>query len=448
MGWIQTLLIGVSIVRSESRASRSPCYGGASQCFHYTAFEGISLVDGNEILGETCSEFRRWAEWIHLPNAFGHQRIIDVQNKIDEIANERISDDHKLTLCALMFPSCQQRKRNDRCRAKDHVDFTIFKPVYHTKALNCRSFTNEQHHLAKLLSSNEDENFECLSLLSKIDTKREISTEIVEDELCNGKLNYAHFKEWSFAMRYLMCIKKRYDEVKEETGVQFRIYKIGDSVLGRDLIAVEIYTPQYNWGEEKSLPELRLMGQIHGNEEQGIFILLPMIEELATSTAPEILNITLSMRTHILFCLNPDGYIKTQNSRINNKEVGWILGRNNQRKVDLNRNFPFLTDKVMANEERGRGPKVYIPVTLDHYRTGNYQPETIAIIKWTENHNFVLSAMIHSGAWVFNYPYDTSKDHPQASPNFSEDKSAFEKMALDFTKLHPYIARKTCFSGF
>ena len=53
----------------------------------------------------------------------------------------------------------------------------------------------------------------------------------------------------------------------------------------------------------------------------------------------------------------------------------------------------------MANEERGRGPKVYIPVTLDHYRTGNYQPETIAIIKWTENHNFVLSAMIHSGAW-------------------------------------------------
>ena len=43
MGWIQTLLISVSIVRSESRASRSPCYGGASQCFHYTAFEGISL---------------------------------------------------------------------------------------------------------------------------------------------------------------------------------------------------------------------------------------------------------------------------------------------------------------------------------------------------------------------------------------------------------------------
>ena len=35
----------------------------------------------------------------------------------------------------------------------------------------------------------------------------------------------------------------------------------------------------------------------------------------------------------------------------------------------------------MANEERGRGPKVYIPVTLDHYRTGNYQPETIAK-KW------------------------------------------------------------------
>lgn len=46
----------------------------------------------------------------------------------------------------------------------------------------------------KIFNSWKDESFECLSLLSKIDTKREISTEIVEDELCNGKLNYAHFK--------------------------------------------------------------------------------------------------------------------------------------------------------------------------------------------------------------------------------------------------------------
>ena len=39
----------------------------------------------------------------------------------------------------------------------------------------------------------------------------------------------------------------------------------------RNLIAVEIYE---EFGENLNTPEVRLMGNIHGNEDQGIFILI------------------------------------------------------------------------------------------------------------------------------------------------------------------------------
>ena len=53
------------------------------------------------------------------------------------------------------------------------------------------------------------------------------------------------------------------------------IYKIGESVQRRDMLAVEIYHEEHStFGEPISTPELRLMGNIHGNEDQGLFILV------------------------------------------------------------------------------------------------------------------------------------------------------------------------------
>ena len=44
---------------------------------------------------------------------------------------------------------------------------------------------------------------------------------------------------------------------------------------------------------------------------------------------------------------------------------------------------------------------------------------------------------------VFNYPYDTSINHPQAQKHENEDAPAFIKMAEDFVKIHPQIAKQT-----
>jgi len=54
------------------------------------------------------------------------------------------------------------------------------------------------------------------------------------------------------------------------------------------------------------------------------------------------------------------------------------------------------------NDKVGVGGVTYLPVEKNYYLSGNAQPETIAIIKWTEDHNFVLSATLHSGAWPWH----------------------------------------------
>ena len=42
---------------------------------------------------------------------------------------------------------------------------------------------------------------------------------------------------------------------------------------------------------------------------------------------------------------------------------------------------------------------------------------------------------------VFNYPYDTSLNHPNPGVHDNEDKPAFFKMAQDFVAIHPWMAK-------
>ena len=71
------------------------------------------------------------------------------------------------------------------------------------------------------------------------------------------------------------------------------------------------------------------------------------------------------------------------------RNVLTLLSRQNAGGKDLNRNFPDIFD--------------------DEYLTRDeMEPESLAIVKWIESLQFVLSANFHGGSLVANYPYDST----------------------------------------
>lgn len=81
--------------------------------------------------------------------------------------------------------------------------------------------------------------------------------------------------------------------------------------------------------------------------------------------------------------MNPDGF-EMSNEGICIGEHG----RGNFKDFDLNRNFPDFYNK-------------------NPFPT---QPETYAIKDWLKRVPFILSASLHGGALVANYPFDTVKE--------------------------------------
>lgn len=61
------------------------------------------------------------------------------------------------------------------------------------------------------------------------------------------------------------------------------------------------------------------------------------------------------------------------------------------------------------------------------------EPETLAVIQWIGSYNFVLSANLHGGAVVANYPYDKSQDqrfrsHRRTANTPTPDDKLFQKV--------------------
>ncbi|KAK0098361.1 hypothetical protein PV326_009114 [Microctonus aethiopoides] len=190
-----------------------------------------------------------------------------------------------------------------------------------------------------------------------------------------------------------------------------RLYSIGKSVLGRELYVMEITN---NPGtHDKNKPEVKYIGNMHGNEVVGREILLLLLKYLCENyikdtRATKIVN---SIRLHVMPSMNPDGY---EASKLG--DVDGIDGRNNANNVDLNRNFPDQYGKTRFNEQQ--------------------EPETKAVIDWINKYPFVLSANLHGGALVANYPYDDTPIEDESKINLSPDDAVFKALALKYSNAH------------
>lgn len=162
---------------------------------------------------------------------------------------------------------------------------------------------------------------------------------------------------------------------------------------------------------EPGEPEFKYVANMHGDEVTGREMLLHLIHHLLTNytTNPEVRNLVDSTRIHLLLSMNPDGY---EISSSEDKKS--IRGRYNANGVDLNRNFP---------DRFGRS-------------SGLREPETRAVMDWLTQYQFVLSANIHGGALVVNYPYDNSKDTSDIYTATLDD-DIFVQLALSYSQVHP-----------
>ncbi len=164
---------------------------------------------------------------------------------------------------------------------------------------------------------------------------------------------------------------------------------IGTSVQGRLILAAHI---EGNRTADLYRPQFFYSSTIHGDEVTGYVMMLRLIDTLLGSygTSQSLTNLVDETAIYINPLANPDGTYRRGNATVQGSV------RYNANNVDLNRNYPdpFGTTKAAL------------------------QQENEAMIDYFTAHNFKLSANLHGGSEVMNYPWDCftslQNPHPQA----------------------------------
>ncbi|KWW30321.1 MAG: hypothetical protein AUK63_973 [bacterium P3] len=169
-----------------------------------------------------------------------------------------------------------------------------------------------------------------------------------------------------------------------------RLDTIGTSVNGRLILCVRLSDDNAATVAEK--PQVFYSAAIHGDELVGFHLMLHLIDTLlqAYGVSPQITALLASTEVYINPLANPDGTYYGGNGTVG------LSRRYNARGVDLNRNYP---DPFAATAK-------------------NIEPENQAMIDYVSVHRFRLSANLHSGSEVMNYPWDSftsaQRSHPDA----------------------------------
>uniref|UniRef100_T1J2I5 Peptidase M14 domain-containing protein n=1 Tax=Strigamia maritima TaxID=126957 RepID=T1J2I5_STRMM len=205
------------------------------------------------------------------------------------------------------------------------------------------------------------------------------------------------------------------------------IYSIGKSVKSTrwlQLIAYRdlwvIVVSKYPHHHVKGLPNVKYVANMHGNEAVGRELLLQLAAYLVTNYPQDdyVRHLMDNTRIHLMPSMNPDGF----EAAIEGNCQGTV-GRGNARGFDLNRNFPDLFKENRKEE----------------------QLETKSVRDWLSKIQFVLSANLHGGALVANYPYDNSPTSLFAafssSPNLTPDHDVFKHLAEVYSFSHAIMFR-------
>ncbi|XP_053200778.1 carboxypeptidase E-like [Panonychus citri] len=286
----------------------------------------------------------------------------------------------------------------------------------------CHAFPNlGEQSSSELLSSKDNQQQQSSSIVKPLPVDAQV------EELKNRKPQPFTFKHHNNQELNLVLqdINKRCPDITKLYELNYR------SVRGWPLTVIELSDAP---GTHEFLePEFKLVANMHGNEVLGRELLLKLADHLCeqyykNDSIAYLLNHT---RIHILPSMNPDGW---DDATENGPGQDWLYGRSNANGVDLNRDFPDL-DSV-AYRSGDKTDHLFNEKSIDH----KMQPETKATIEWILTNPFVLSANLHGGSLVANYPYDETPDGSARRYAPSPDDDTFRHLAQTYARSHKLMA--------
>ncbi|XP_051950936.1 inactive carboxypeptidase-like protein X2 [Xyrauchen texanus] len=205
-------------------------------------------------------------------------------------------------------------------------------------------------------------------------------------------------------------MEKLMKSVSDECPNITRFYSLGKSYKGLEIYAMEITD---NPGiHETGEPEFRYTAGYHGNEALGRELLLMLMQYLCREykdNNPRVRHLVDETRIHLVPSVNPDGHMRAFEK---GSELGsWTLGHWTEDGHDIFQNFPDLNNIFWDAQDKGMVPKLtpnhHLPIPEGHLAVnGSVAVETLALISWMENHQFVLGANLQGGERLVTYPFD------------------------------------------
>lgn len=392
-----------------------------------------------------------------FPSLLGHRSRQETElsaeylllSVVESLLGGECNPDIRMLGCSVLAPRCQSDRTLLPCRSTCDAVHTRCSLAFQAidmewpYFLNCdRFFSADQEHCYDPL--------EGLKAQQDVEAYDYMEIPLAEEPDTSIKFSYQSNAEM---VSILKATEERCPQIA-------RTYSIGRSMEGSDLLVIEFSN---NPGQHELLePEIKYIGNIHGNEVLGRQLLIYLAQYLCSEYLigdERIQSLINTTRIHILPSMNPDGYEMAM-AALTDSNYGYDeddmegqrygssnVGRTNAQNVDLNRNFPDLTT-IVYNRRRQKGYTTdHIPIP-DHYWFGKVAPETYAVMKWIRSVPFVLSANLHGGDLVVSYPYDLSK-HPLERSFFSPtpDDKVFKFLAASYANAHETMSNENARCG-
>ncbi|XP_032489342.1 carboxypeptidase Z isoform X2 [Phocoena sinus] len=417
-------LLFAMLVLAAARPWCEPTPDAAGGCPRAAAADSATCVD---LQLQTCSDASY--NQTTFPTLLEHRSRVAVESSseyillsvLHHLLEGHCNPDLRLLGCAVLVPRCEGGRARRPCRHVCEELRDACQPAFDAIDMAWPYFLD----CGRYFVGREEG---CYNPLEKLRG----GLDVVEEALPSGlPPTFLRFTHHSYAqmVRVLKQTAARCTHIA-------KTYSIGRSFDGRELLVIEFSSLP---GQHELMePEVKLIGNIHGNEVAGREMLIYLAQYLCSEYllgSARIQRLLNTTRIHLLPSMNPDGYevAAAEGAGYN----GWTSGRQNAQNLDLNRNFPDLTSEYyrLASARSIRSGHIAIP---QHYWWGKVAPETKAIMKWMRTIPFVLSASLHGGDLVVSYPFDFSK-HPQEEKMFSPtpDEKMFQLLAKAYADVHP-----------